>query len=75
MGLGKNLNSMNSIGYKELYNFCKEREIINDINSLSSEDKKILNEIIELIKKNSRNYAKRQLTWFKKEKDVIWIDL
>ena len=30
-------------------------------------------ESIELIKKNTRHFAKRQLTWFRKEEDVIWI--
>ena len=29
----------------------------------------------ELMKKNSRNYAKRQLTWFRKDKRICWIDL
>lgn len=31
-------------------------------------------EMIELIKKETRNYAKRQLTWFRKNKDIIWLD-
>jgi tRNA dimethylallyltransferase len=32
-------------------------------------------EAIELWKRRTRNYAKRQETWFKKEKDVHWIDV
>ncbi|MCF0129704.1 MAG: tRNA (adenosine(37)-N6)-dimethylallyltransferase MiaA [Pseudobutyrivibrio sp.] len=31
-------------------------------------------EAVELIKQNSRHYAKRQLTWFRRERDVIWLD-
>jgi tRNA dimethylallyltransferase len=34
-----------------------------------------LNEAIRLIKRNSRHYAKRQMTWFNKNKDIEWIDL
>jgi tRNA dimethylallyltransferase len=34
-----------------------------------------LYETTELIKKNSRNYAKRQLTWFRKDKRIKWLDV
>jgi len=30
---------------------------------------------VELIKKRSRNYAKRQFTWFRKEEEITWIDI
>lgn len=53
MGLTKNHTSMMGIGYKEVLSYL-EGEI----------DEK---EMIYLIKKNSRNYAKRQLTWFRRE--------
>ncbi len=33
-----------------------------------------LEEAIELLKKNTRHFAKRQLTWFRREKTVTWID-
>jgi tRNA dimethylallyltransferase len=33
-----------------------------------------LDEAIYLIKKGSRNYAKRQLTWFRKDKRAVWLD-
>ena len=72
-GLTKDLNSMNSIGYKELYDFCRDRDEISDMTKLDKESKSELDEIIEQIKKHSRNYAKRQLTWFKAQKDAIWI--
>ena len=53
----KNLYKISSIGYKELFLYF-EHKITFDC-------------AIELIKKESRNYAKRQLTWFKKEKNYI----
>ena len=53
----KNLYKISSIGYKELF--------------LYFEHKITFDYAIELIKKESRNYAKRQLTWFKKEKNYI----
>lgn len=72
-GLSKDLNSMNSIGYKELYDFCEERKAVDDIDKLSAEDKEKLKALIELIKQHSRNYAKRQLTWFRAQKNIIWV--
>jgi tRNA dimethylallyltransferase len=55
----KNLSSLKTVGYSELFRFL---------------DKEIdLQEAIELIKQNSRRYAKRQLTWFRKHEDAVWI--
>ncbi len=51
----KSLNALNTVGYKELFNYF--------------DGKLDLNEATEEIKKNSRRYAKRQLTWFNKTKD------
>ncbi|MBR5637955.1 MAG: tRNA (adenosine(37)-N6)-dimethylallyltransferase MiaA [Pseudobutyrivibrio sp.] len=59
-GCKPGMTSMDGIGYKE---------IISSINGEMS-----LNDALELIKKNSRNYAKRQLTWFRREKEVVWLD-
>lgn len=60
IGCNKNLNSMQAIGYKEIIMYL---------------DGQIdLAHAIELIKKNTRHYAKRQLTWFKHQTDGIWID-
>ncbi|MCR5109226.1 MAG: tRNA (adenosine(37)-N6)-dimethylallyltransferase MiaA [Lachnospiraceae bacterium] len=53
--------SMQGIGYKEMM--------------MHLEGKISREEAIELIKKNSRHYAKRQLTWFRREKDAIFIDI
>lgn len=53
-------NSQKAIGYKEVHQY---------LNNQISED-----EMIEKIKKNSRNYAKRQLTWYNNKMKVIWIE-
>lgn len=54
----RNQNSMQTVGYKELI-----RHFDGEIS---------LEEAVDEIKKNSRRYAKRQLTWFRREKDVEW---
>lgn len=54
----KNLNALNTVGYKELFDFI--------------ENKISLSQAIEDIKTNTRRYAKRQLTWFKKNQDIAW---
>jgi tRNA dimethylallyltransferase len=59
-GYADNLVSMQGVGYKE---------IIEYLNGAIS-----LEESVELIKKNTRHFAKRQLTWFRKEDDVIWVN-
>ena len=55
----KSLNALNTIGYREVFNYI--------------EDKYSLDECINEIKKNTRRYAKRQLTWFKSIDNVEWI--
>ena len=74
-GLDLSYNSMKSIGYKELYEFCKNKTNIEleNYKNFSMNDKMILENCIDLIKKNSRNYAKRQITWFKREKEIQWV--
>jgi tRNA dimethylallyltransferase len=56
----KNLNALNTVGYKELFDLF--------------EGKTTEAEAIELIKKNTRNYAKRQMTWFRREEEIKWFD-
>jgi tRNA dimethylallyltransferase len=51
---------MKGIGYKEIYSYLN-----NEIS---------LDESIEKIKQHTRNYAKRQITWFKRNKNIIWLD-
>ena len=58
---GENLRKINIIGYSE---------IIDYLEGLIS-----LERAIELIKKNSRNYAKRQFTWFKNDSEYKWYNL
>ena len=61
MGYSKNLNSLNSVGYKEAIEYL--------------EGKTDLETCIEQVKQNTRRYAKRQLTWFRAEKDVHWVSI
>ena len=56
----EDLNALNTVGYKELFNFFKNEWTLDFA--------------ISEIKKNSRRFAKRQLTWFKKSEDIIWFD-
>lgn len=60
MGCTPDMQSMKGIGYKEILYYLN--------------GELTLQEAIELIKKGSRHYAKRQLTWFRKDKRAIWID-
>jgi tRNA dimethylallyltransferase len=55
----RHLQSLNTVGYKELFRY------------LNSEIE--FDEAVQLIKKNTRNYAKRQLTWFRKDNSSIWL--
>lgn len=54
----KVLNSLNTVGYKELFPYFN--------------GKYDFEEAVRLIKRNSRRYAKRQITWFKRDKNYIW---
>ena len=74
MGLSKDLNSMRSIGYAELYDFVNKNNVINDINELDDSAREELSLLLDKIKQHSRNYAKRQLTWFKAQKNISWIE-
>lgn len=56
----RNLNALQTVGYRELFSFF---------------DEAIPKEFaIEEIKKNTRRFAKRQITWFKKDKNITWFD-
>ena len=61
----KNLNALQTVGYKELFDHLEG-------NTLPAGRQVSLDEAIEQIKINTRQYAKRQMTWFKKDKDVRW---
>ena len=59
MGLTKDMISMQGLGYKEIMAYL--------------EGETTLEEAITLLKRDTRHFAKRQLTWFRREKDVVWI--
>lgn len=56
----KHYNSLNTVGYKELFAFFE--------NTMTYE------QAVEKIKTNTRRYAKRQMTWFRRDKDIQWFD-
>jgi len=58
--LHKSLNALQTVGYRELFDYFDE--------------KTSLEVAIEEIKKNTRRFAKRQLTWFKRNPDTLWFD-
>jgi tRNA dimethylallyltransferase len=60
-GYGPELNSMDSVGYKEVFPY---------LDGLITKQ-----EMISLIKRNTRRYAKKQITWFRKNTSIRWIDL
>lgn len=61
MGYNKNMNSMQGIGYKEIFDYISGNYT--------------LEEVKDIIKQSSRRYAKRQLTWFRREKQIYWVNL
>ena len=60
-GFTSQMNSLRSVGYRELFAVLEGRCD--------------LEEAIAEIKKNSRNYAKRQLTWFSHDRRILWYDI
>lgn len=60
MGCNRDMVSMKGLGYKEILQYL-EGEIS-------------LDEAVYILKRDTRHFAKRQITWFKREKDVIWMN-
>ena len=56
----RNTNALNTVGYKELFNYI--------------DGKHSLEEAVRLIKRNSRRYARRQMTWFRRDKEIRWFN-
>lgn len=54
----RHLNALQTVGYREMFDYF--------------DSKSTLEEAIELIKRNSRRYAKRQLTWFRRDTEIGW---
>jgi len=61
MGYDKNTIAMQALGYKEILTYLKK-----DIS---------FDEVVDLIKRDSRHYAKRQMTWFRRLENVNWVDV
>lgn len=72
-GYDLSITSMQAIGYKEIYAALVEIDKQN-VSEASAEYDQIIDAALEQIKLNTRHFAKRQLTWFRREKDVIWLD-
>lgn len=60
MGYTKDMVSMQGLGYKEILRYF--------------EGELTLEEAVYIIKRDTRHFAKRQITWFKRERDVIWLN-
>jgi len=56
----QNKNALQTVGYKELFDYL--------------ENKTTLEQAVELIKQHTRNFAKRQLTWFKRDEQIQWFE-
>ena len=56
----KHLNALNTVGYSEIFDYL--------------DGKTNFNAAVELIKQNTRHFAKRQLTWFGKDKEIHWFE-
>ena len=54
----RDLNALNTVGYKELFEYINNNNEIEDT--------------VELIKRNTRRFAKRQITWFGKDQNINW---
>ena len=59
-GCQKGMTSMQGLGYKEILSYLDGECSLEDA--------------VTLLKRDTRHFAKRQLTWFRRERDVIWID-
>ena len=56
----RHLNALQTVGYREFFDHF--------------DGKTTMAEAIELVKRNTRRYAKRQLTWFRKENGMLWVE-
>ena len=56
----RNLNALQTVGYKEIFSFLNNETTLENA--------------IEQIKQNTRRFAKRQLTWFRKNKNIKWFE-
>jgi len=61
LGYHKDLNALQTVGYKEVFQYLS--------------DEIDYNEMVRLIKRNTRRYAKRQLSWFRRDRRIHWLHL
>lgn len=59
-GFTRDMVSMQGLGYKEILDYL--------------DGKTTLEEAIYILKRDTRHFAKRQITWFRRERDVIWVE-
>ncbi|AMR31746.1 tRNA dimethylallyltransferase [Mucilaginibacter sp. PAMC 26640] len=56
----RTLNALNTVGYSEIFEYLNGKTDLADA--------------VGLIKQNTRRFAKRQMTWFRKDKEIVWVD-
>jgi tRNA dimethylallyltransferase len=56
----RNINALQTVGYQEIFDYM--------------DGKYDREEAVRLLKRNSRRYAKRQLTWFQRDSEIIWME-
>ena len=61
MGFDRKGTAMQAIGYKEILPYLK--------------GECSLEEAVEILKRNTRRYAKRQMTWFRQIREITWLDM
>ena len=67
----KHLNALQTVGYKELFDFLPE---LTASEQEPDHYKQLLEKATELIKQNTRRFAKRQLTWFRRDEQLKWFE-
>ncbi len=60
-GFTRELNALNTVGYREIFIYLENNIYYDDM--------------IAMIQRNTRNYAKRQMTWFRREKRIKWFEI
>ena len=61
LGYSRNINALNTVGYKELFDYL--------------DGNITLERAVELIKRDTRRFAKRQFTWFRRDERIKWFDV
>jgi tRNA dimethylallyltransferase len=67
----KHLNALQTVGYKELFDCLPELQANGEHPGAY---KQVLEKAVDLIKQNTRRFAKRQLTWFRRDEQLKWFE-